>query len=862
MIFLIFLFIFFFVIIILYSFTDLLVRKPKITIQTDEENKFIEKTEEDKKKEQEVIEKTIDEYMDKNIKNPKIIEEINKIKTGIDPNASVAIRAIFGTALTIEGMAFLFKLFPKFTSLVTKLVGQKLLSKIGVKVAQMLGPKISSVFAKIASTIASVLFAKSASNYAARLSFLSAKQAAATVQAASVVLTAYATYSLINLGIDIADVMGEGRYYFSLTSNKFISELQAEVNNEINKVYVENEIIPPIIKGPLDNYNNVELDLAMSYISSLLMVSRAKYFEKLINALMKLDENNPNLTYAQLEEFLLKPENIDLIDTDMLVNDVLTILCDDPNIVRRINNGEKPTEFIKTDSSGNIINIYNKTFCSYNYNDCKNYNDWNSIKNNAKYEKLKAKNEPTDGLSLIPNVTYVEYKNTKNKEGLYDGYGMCVVSDPTIRLYCNDIGIDYNETLGKCVIDEVYCKKMMGTWAIDPDPKFNPYDIVYTNDTTNITISTVSIPKYDCNTTAAQFAAELLGGTVASRDGDASRDFNRLEKCGPNEKELGSACISCPPDYPKMVAGLCYTESGAGKCMEGYDSNGAGLCIPKISCKDYGLEELGLSCGRTYQRGAGIIPDSKCSNSNMRNDGLVCWHTPNSNGCNTCTGGNCWGGDCTPLQGTPQTCGGLNWDLKKCCPSDYNRIDGTTCWKDAKCNPVQCAPIQCSPACTAESAQLFCKDGFELCDGLCYPKCNGSDKSYSGTCTTCKKSCPEKTVETPLTCTKEVLPANGIMPLSRRRRHITGIGIGGANLLMGSYTVPQKAEQICKESNIPFELPNRLLEGICWEKKECKPNLNNINGICWDTYNYNERPCTCDSLRNCTCDGIYYKSNI
>ncbi len=799
----------------------------------------------------EFIDETIKDNVDRFI-DPEIIKKIEENPISIDPQDNSLILGIYSTAISIEIIALLLK-NPKFYKVVSTVIST-IGSLISALVARLVATKVAKeVAGEVSGEVAAKVVQRSLlSKLAAKIiTIIGQKNATMAASAASVVGAGYAAYSAANLALDIADMSGEGRYYFSLLSNELMDSIKNEIDTEVANAYIEAGIEGPIMMGPLNDYSENDMIVAMTHITGILLLNKGKYFEPLINEIKKLDQS---ITNQELEEFLMRPENINYIDIYGLMDDTMKILCDDPGVVQRIVNGENVREFSKTSLAGDYVN----GFCSFTKDQCNKFNNWPAIKNNVDYEAEKAQGIVST-ITDRPNVKYVEYKLNKGSDGLYDGTGVCVLENPNLRAYCDTIGIKYNETEGRCIIDEVYCKKMVGTWALNSNTG-----------------------KYDCGLSDAQIAAEVFGGTVTTRESAASGDYDRLEKCGPGETDYGSACIWCPNEYPKMDAGLCYTATGEGaKCMEGYKLVGA-LCYPETVCdSSKGYQDMGLYCTLPmYVQPVGKIPSSKCSNPDMRNDGLICWNTPKSNGCNTCTGcgcikqgvsstcpdglsnigGQCWGvkkPDGTYINygksGLPcgqYGCDSIQMQSTKTCPEGM-RNDGVNCWDD----------VRCTAACgIAENSQLFCDTGYHSCDGMCYPDCQEGYSTGPGKCTTCRANCPEGTNDTGTTCTKTVLPANGLMPNSRRRRHITGIGVGGGPLNMGAFLEPQKAEMVCEEA--PVELLDQSLQGICWRKSECRQGLNKINGECWDTYYYNEQKCTCNSLKECTCGGISYNTWI
>jgi hypothetical protein len=373
------------------------------------------------------------------------------------------------------------------------------------------------------------------------------------------------------------------------------------------------------------------------------------------------------------------PEIIPLVDPTILFNDNGDVISINGQPYPSQNAGELIINPVYS-TQDNIIKTcsYTKTQCSYPRPGQES--QWINMKEKTmKTIENKEGGLSTDPLSIAGYTEYVYLNNYPLTPIVYKPVngqkGYCKLSSPIPRLLCTDfLGANYNESLGKCTIDERYCKKMGQQWKKDDKG------------------------VYDCILPADQFLGEAATGMTLLRDGNASSDYNRLEHCKSNEITDGTKCFQCPADHPNYNN---TTKDCWNTCPEGYSLQPGTLDCYQ-NCTD-GMTDMGATCDPKYGNGAGTSPFSVLGSS-------VCSDPIGDYNCKNCsdpTGRystdiknridlgdpNNWQaavGLCFPKCAPGYTNTTINY-CKKPCPPGF-RDDGNLCWKNRIAGAINSVP--------------------------------------------------------------------------------------------------------------------------------------------------------------------------
>ena len=287
---------------------------------------------------------------------------------------------------------------------------------------------------------------------------------------------------------------------------------------------------------------------------------------------------------------------------------------------------------------------------------------------------------------LQKDDTYVEWKDNK-----------CVIASQGMRGVCDQNGMAYNSETGICDVNEEYCKRMGADW-------------VY-ND---------AIKEYDCSINTGQSIAEAIFGTTIVRGLKQIFDPAQYEKCKPGEIDDGYFCrlVKCKDDED-ADGGFCYP-----KCKAGYHAFGCCVCTP--DCPQ-GWTDDGAFCRQTDYCGPG-----------KDNQGAMCYDkcpAGYSGALDWCRS-NCPPGyvdDGLLCRNPLSTYGrGVGKIPNVGCPSSHPNQQGvgTASWCDN-------GPRWDFWNLRTTSSVKTCQSGYELKDGLCYPKCR--DGYTADGCCICRK---------------------------------------------------------------------------------------------------------------------------
>jgi hypothetical protein len=301
-----------------------------------------------------------------------------------------------------------------------------------------------------------------------------------------------------------------------------------------------------------------------------------------------------------------------------------------------------------------------------------------------------------------------------------------------------------------------------------------------------------TVPKYDCDVYGDDYK---LYGFTCTRPSTAIRAKETCENGGVINSDgfcrAPAGCGVCEPP--------CVMEDAIRTCPSGYSLDS----ISKVLC---------------WKGLASVVPTYSCSN-NSKPVGLTCYVPP--------AGSSKCGGGCTPACSFFPT--------KKTCDAGYRNDGLGYCWKDVDTKPGHARPPDDSG-----------KWDDKICNGLYYEKCKPGFTPSPLSCNMCIGPCPDNTYNSGAACTKKTLPGLSVMPDSRRKANLTGIGLGGPDLLTTQFLIPAESEikKVCKYDELPpAELPNRILDGYCWQPSDpvngkCEPNISMIDGKCWKQIKY------------------------
>ena len=188
--------------------------------------------------------------------------------------------------------------------------------------------------------------------------------------------------------------------------------------------------------------------------------------------------------------------------------------------------------------------VYNKYYALINQDEVLTLvvNEWCKSKGGSVYDTNKCTLSETKcntnyAWPLKNDDTYAEFKD-----------GKCVVSNPTMKQYCESIKLPYNAATGVCNIDRKYCTDMGAAFVMDKD-----------------------LGEYDCKIYDGQKVVEFLIGTVVTRSiikallspqiGEYIKNPSKAFNDGVTE--IGWAIadgIAKPPSYvpgPVQINGKC-----------------------------------------------------------------------------------------------------------------------------------------------------------------------------------------------------------------------------------------------------------------------------------------------------------------
>ena len=157
-------------------------------------------------------------------------------------------------------------------------------------------------------------------------------------------------------------------------------------------------------------------------------------------------------------------------------------------------------------------------------------------------------------LNETKNEMYVEYK--KDMLG-----GVCIFANPSIRNMCDQNGLDYDEDLGICKIDEAYCKKYGADWVTNSD-----------------------IGEFDCSISLGQNIIEMIIGVTLTRKLKDLFDFG--------------GCASTEDGFFDIWKQKCFTcnDTDGTKGHRNWNKDGSGIEC-SLECKDgYGTDLISGNC--------------------------------------------------------------------------------------------------------------------------------------------------------------------------------------------------------------------------------------------------------------------------
>lgn len=295
---------------------------------------------------------------------------------------------------------------------------------------------------------------------------------------------------ILSIGLDMADVGGYGE----MGTKKMYIEQKKQSDQQFKQLFIDqfkelakeagidfsiDDMMWPIVIDPLSSLpegsENAQIEAEVSKILSLDEDNKEPLAQGFINAIFN-DLKSGKITIEGISDGTTPLDSyLELLDMEAITLKACNIVC--------INN--------------NGI-VYDNDKCTLSESDCnKNYN-W----------------------PLGENDVYSEFRKDR-----------CVVADPTLRLTCNDAGLDYDHETGICIIDEGYCKSKGADWKFDS-----------------------KIQQYDCNVNIGQDIGEFILGTTITRGLKQVFDPQQYESCGYNVlKTKGGKCIEVNPNNRDRV---------------------------------------------------------------------------------------------------------------------------------------------------------------------------------------------------------------------------------------------------------------------------------------------------------------------
>ena len=490
-----------------------------------------------------------------------------------------------------------------FAKGLSKKFGTKIASKIGTKIAE----KVALAAAKFAEKSAIKLAIKFGAKLAERLGLKVATKAAGKIvtsmatKAASMGPAGIASlaFDLLSMGLDLGDAGG----YMAMGTNKMYKEMKAGIDAEIAKAYKDQGVTDPMIVGPLDKIDEVDIN---KFIQDYVETQKATIEETANKAMTDfinttLATNGPIMTKLSDEATKIQDDAVTAFNTQKLAADgkimkdviqtmgTMTFnteedmdayldaqLADDGPVMKQINS--------EAEAAG-LYSIAEKYITDQLADDgpimtqVKADADAQGITEKVSQTYLDLSNAASDtarkllceskGGRLLDNgaCTYAtkascdsSYPWDAKPSGSDDWNPVpegntyaewdeankrCLASSYGMRTICESAGLPYDNTTGICKIDEQYCKVKGADWV-----------------------------DGDCKVKMGQEIAETIFGTTITRGLRQIFDPDQYEKCKEGEIDDGYFCrsVSCDADK-EMNAGLCYP-----KCKPGYSSDGATVC--------------------------------------------------------------------------------------------------------------------------------------------------------------------------------------------------------------------------------------------------------------------------------------------
>jgi len=211
--------------------------------------------------------------------------------------------------------------------------------------------------------------------------------------------------------------------YDNISAKEQYTKIRDGIINEIKKIFKEHGLPYPFIVGPLDKLSYDDYTTKITEIvKDILNPINNSSFIKLMIDQIKLDIQNKELLYKDIDNDAKLKKYFNLLDLDKILDEAIKKLC-------ITNNGK------------NILNPDGSYVCSYpDKKSCDSSYNW----------------------PLSKNDIYVEYK--KNIYGNDDEIDACILSSSALHDICQTANIPYDTDSGVCNIDKDYCLSKGADW--------------------------------------------------------------------------------------------------------------------------------------------------------------------------------------------------------------------------------------------------------------------------------------------------------------------------------------------------------------------------------------------------------------
>ena len=630
--------------------------------------------------------------------------------------------------------------------------------KIASRVLSLAGPRLTAILAKIGaiSAKATAKLMQGLVRAGTMVAVFGAKTGAKMTAFAAMgpvgwaLLAADLCFSVVSLSLDIDDTGGYGK----LSTLEEYLKIKKAIDDEIHKLYVENDIKYPIVIGPYSTLKDEDVEDKIYTAAKNILNIDANPIDPLA---ISLQNSVRNGTYTD-DKFS------ELVDINEVYLKASELVC-------KAHGGK-----LVDTSSGSDKNINNYQ-CSYpDRNTCEKSHNW----------------------PLQDEEIYSEYKDHVFGKDV----GACILASPALRLLCDSNNIEYDLVEGICKIDENYCKKKGADWEYNDKINRNDCRTTVLQDIFELVLGTTVVrglkQVFDphqykpCNADEVEINSFFCKKNSCAEGEDMNDPFSPLSKAinsvlvpdktklkGQQAKDVANihmymdygtpygpyiglssvglnstgicypkckpgfhsfGCCVCSPDCPQgwtddgatcrkvgcdgndeYIAGLCYA-----RCKDGYDGVGP-VCWQQCPA---GYKNMGATCGGEVVGKQRDQPALRPCAADERDDGTSCWRDPHA------------------MYGKRGT--GVATVPKKPCPPGSYDYDGS-CWtRDRGCEitgwwgpfPItKCAEIIGGYS-VGERDGWKCPDDVPEEDaGLCYRR-NACPSGYSPSGRDCYKNGP------------------------------------------------------------------------------------------------------------------------